>query len=429
MIQEAQHGVQHLSASDFLLILSLVLIVSKFFGEIAERFKQSAVLGELVAGVILGGGVLAVMPSSLSDSGYHTFHLISELAVVVLLFEIGLETKLKDILKVGHVSLLVAVVGTVIPFSLGFLFVYAMAAYGIMGIDSSGVFLIAVTAGATLTATSVGITARVLSDMNQLGSPEAKIIIAAAVIDDVVGLVILSLVSGLIEAHSAGISSGISFTHVALITGKSFGFLFAVVVLGNLFVVRLFSFIEGLKSRGALTVSALAVAFLYAYAGKYFADIAPIVGAFAAGLVIRKAPQFENIESGIRNISDFLVPVFFVAVGAQVEVGVLNPFADGNSQVLLVAFALFAVAFVSKYASAFAAFGSGIKRRVVGIGMIPRGEVGLIFAQIGYNNGNGVFDSRFFSAIVLAVMLTTFVVPPLLQRGFKGEDGSGNSAS
>ncbi|QMU55860.1 MAG: cation:proton antiporter [Candidatus Mycalebacterium zealandia] len=418
MISESAHTAHNLSASDFLLILSLVLIVSKFFGEIAERFKQSAVLGELVAGVVLGAGALAIMPSSPADAGYQTFHLIAELAVVVLLFEIGLETKLKEILKVGPVSLLVALVGIVAPFALGFLCVYALAAYGIMGLGEESVFLIAVTAGATLTATSVGITARVLSDLRQLGSPEAKIVIGAAVIDDVVGLIILSLVSGLIETQNMSAAGGVSVSQIAIIAGKAFGFLFLAVVLGNLVVERVFSFVEKLRSRGAMIVAALSVAFLYAYAGQYFAEVAPIVGAFAAGLVIRKTHHFEEIESQLRNVSDFLVPVFFVAVGAQVDVGVLNPFSEGNSAVLMVALVLFVVAFIGKYASAFAAFGSGIRRNIVGIGMIPRGEVGLIFAQIGYNNGNGVFDSRFFSAIVLTVMLTTFVVPPLLQKGY-----------
>ncbi|MGI9558134.1 MAG: cation:proton antiporter [Thermodesulfobacteriota bacterium] len=430
MIQETLPGVPQLSESGFLLILSLVLLVSKFFAEVAERFRQSSVLGELVAGVVLGGGILAVMPSGPADSGYHTFYLISELAVVVLLFEIGLETKLKDILKVGPVSLLVAIVGVAAPFALGFISVYALSSYSIMEmhlLEPTGLFLVAVTTGATLTATSVGITARVLSDIKQLGAPESKIIIGAAVIDDVVGLIILSLVSGLIQSHGAGVESGISVAQVALISAKAFGFLFIAVVVGNLVVEKVFSFIGNLKSRGALVVAALSVAFLYAYAGKYFADVAPIVGAFAAGLVIRKAPQFESIEHSIRTVSDFLVPVFFVAVGAQVDVRVLNPFGDGNSQVLAVAVGLFVVAFIGKYVSAIAAFGSGIRRNIVGIGMVPRGEVGLIFAQIGYNNGNGVFDSMFFSAIVLTVMLTTFVVPPLLQRGFgkaKADAGS-----
>ncbi len=418
-IQEALGVMPELSVGGFLLILSLVLIVSKFFGEIAERFKQSSVLGELVAGVVLGGGALAVMPSSPLHVGYHTFHIISELAVVVLLFEIGIETRLKEILKVGPVSLLVAIVGIVFPFFLGFLAVYALYSYGMMGIDESTVFIVAVTAGATLTATSVGITARVLSDIKQLGSPESKIIIGAAVIDDVVGLVILSLISTLIEQYNTGTGAGVSFAQVALVAGKAFGFLLVAIALGNLLIVKVFSLVGRLKSRGSLLVCSLAIAFLYAYAGKHFADVAPIVGAFAAGLVIRKAPQYKDIENSVRNVSDFLVPVFFVAVGAQIDPGVLHPFKEGNSEVLLVAFALFLVAFIGKYASAFAVFGSGIRRHIVGIGMVPRGEVGLIFAQIGYNNGNGVFSAKFFSAIVLTVMLTTFVVPPLLQRGYE----------
>ncbi|MCY4042809.1 MAG: cation:proton antiporter [Candidatus Dadabacteria bacterium] len=420
MIQDIQGGAAQLSAGDFLLILSLVLIVSKFFGEMAERFRQSAVLGELVAGAVLGAGVLAVMPSSPAETGYHVFHLIAELAVVVLLFEIGLETRLGDILKTGPVSLLVAALGVVAPFGLGFASIYALDAYGVMSWDASAIFLVAVTTGATLTATSVGITARVLSDINQLGAPESKIIIGAAVIDDVVGLIILSIVSGLIQSSAAGVEAGVSFSGIALTTVKAFGFLFAAVALGNIAAPKFFAFAANLKSRGALVVCALSVAFLYAYAGEHLAGVAPIVGAFAAGLVIRRTDQFRDVENSIKPVSDFLVPVFFVAVGAQVDVRILNPFAEGNSQVLAVALILFVLAFAGKYVSAIGALGGGIRKSIVGIGMVPRGEVGLIFAQIGYNNGKGVFDKEFFSAIVLTVMLTTFVVPPLLQRGFGG---------
>ena len=426
MIQETLHGADaQLSAGDFLLILSLVLLVSKFFGEIAERFRQSAVLGELVAGTVLGAGALAIMPSVPSEPGYHIFHLISEVAVVVLLFEIGLETRLNDILKVGPVSLLVAFMGVALPFGLGFGAIYGLDAYGFMSWSPTAIFLVAVTTGATLTATSVGITARVLSDINQLGAPESKIIIGAAVIDDVVGLIILSIVSGLIQTHAAGVASDVSVSQIALITAKAFGFLFVAVSVGNLVIPRVFNFIGGFKSRGSLLVFSLGVAFLYAYSGQYLAGVAPIVGAFAAGLVIRRAAQFREIEHSVATVSNFLVPVFFVAVGAQVDIRLLNPFADGNMHLLTVALILFVVAFAGKYACSIVAFGSGIRRSIVGIGMVPRGEVGLIFAQIGYNNGQGVFDKEFFSAIVLTVMLTTFVVPPLLQRGFaNGTEGS-----
>lgn len=426
MIQEVQHSAEHLSASGFLLILSLVLVVSKFFGEIAQRFRQSAVLGELVAGVVLGGSVLAVMPSAPSDSGYYTFHLVGELAVVVLLFEIGLETELRDMLKVGPASVLVGVIGVAVPFVLGFMFVQAIASYELIPMDGSNVFLVALTAGATLTATSVGITARVLSDINQLASKEAKIILGAAVIDDVIGLVILSVVSGLMQSGGAG---GVSFVNVALVSAKAFGFLVAAVFIGNLLVARAFGFVDRLKTAGAIEVSALAVAFLYAYAGERIADVAPIVGAFAAGLVIRRSPFHRDVERRVRTISNFLVPVFFVAIGAQVDIGVLNPFGDGNLPVIAVALGLFVVAVFGKYVCAFGAFGSNVRKKIIGIGMIPRGEVGLIFAQVGYNNGKGVFDSGFFSAVVLMVMLTTFIVPPLLQNAFGGAVDRENTVS
>ena len=183
--------VGHYPVEKFFIAFALILIFAKIFGELAERIKQPAVLGELLAGVILGGSVLAIVPSAPGIAGYDTFHLLAEVGVAILLFEIGLETDLKDMLKVGVASTLVAVVGVAVPFALGFVSVLAFERYGLMGnIDPSLMVLIAITAGATLTATSVGITARVLSDMNRLQTGEAKIILGAAVIDDILGLII-----------------------------------------------------------------------------------------------------------------------------------------------------------------------------------------------------------------------------------------------
>ncbi len=286
----------HYSIEHFFIALALILIFSKVFGELAERIKQPSVLGELVAGVILGGSVLAVVPSVAGMAGYDTFHLLAEVGVAILLFEIGLETDLKDLIKVGFSSMLVAIVGVIVPFALGFASILVFEKYGMLGnIDPNLTILIAITVGATLTATSVGITARVLSDMNRLQSGEAKIILGAAVIDDILGLIILGVVSGLIESSESGIGGSVSAASVGIIFLKAFGFLFAAIIIGNLISKRLFNLVEKMRVRGVLLLSALSFAFIFAFLAS-LVGLAPIVGAFAAGLVLANTNQFKSIE-------------------------------------------------------------------------------------------------------------------------------------
>ncbi len=405
----------------FLLAFAIVLIASKLFGELFERFKQPSVLGELVAGVVLGGSVLALVPSIQGEAGYEMFHLLAEVGVAILLFEIGLETDLKGLLRVGITSTLVAVVGVVAPFVLGFFSILAFAKAGMLGqIEGNMVTLIAITVGATLTATSVGITARVLSDMNRLQTPEARIVIGAAVIDDVIGLIILAVVSGIIVAAKAGSNPEVSFLQIGFITLKAFGFLFGAILLGNLLSRRLFDLVDKMGVRGVLLLSALSFAFIFAWVAK-IVGLAPIVGSFAAGLVLANTNQFKLIEERLKPVADVFTPVFFIMVGAAVNVAVFNPFVKENHSVLLIALVLTVVAIGGKVVCGLAVFQKGIKKMVVGIGMIPRGEVGLIFAQFGLVQG--VFDSRLFSAITVMVMLTTFVAPPLLQIAFSGQGG------
>jgi Kef-type K+ transport system membrane component KefB len=406
----------HYSIEHFFIALALILIFSKVFGELAERIKQPSVLGELVAGVILGGSVLAIVPSVAGMAGYDTFHLLAEVGVAILLFEIGLETDLKDLIKVGFTSMLVAIVGVIVPFALGFASILVFEKYGLLGnVDPNFTILIAITVGATLTATSVGITARVLSDMNRLQSGEAKIILGAAVMDDILGLIILGVVSGLIESSESGIGVSVSAASVGIIFLKAFGFLFAAIIIGNLISKRLFNLVEKMRVRGVLLLSALSFAFIFAYLAS-LVGLAPIVGAFAAGLVLANTNQFKSIEERLKPVSDFFTPIFFIMVGAAVDVSVFNPFVKENIPILLIALTLFIVAVVGKLVSGFAVLQKGIKKSVVGVGMIPRGEVGLIFAQVGLTYG--IFTSELFSAVTVMVMLTTFIAPPLLKIMF-----------
>ncbi len=409
----------HYPAEKFFIALACILIASKIFGEIAERIKQPSVLGELIAGVILGSSVLAIVPSISGEAGYNTFHLLSEVGVAILLFEIGLETDLGDLLRVGPTSTIVAAIGVVAPFVLGFGSILAFEHFGMLGeINPAYTTIIAITVGATLTATSVGITARVFSDMNRLQSEEARIVLGAAVIDDILGLIILGVVTGLIEAVKSGGDGSISSLGVGIIIIKAIGFLVIAVAIGNLTSKKLFDLVNKMRVRGVLLLSALAFAFIFAYLASLF-GLAPIVGAFAAGLVLAKTNQFNTIEERLKPVSDFFTPIFFIFVGAAVDVRLLNPFDGENIPILIIALVLFLVAILGKIISGLGVLKKGIKRSVIGIGMIPRGEVGLIFAQVGLTSG--VFSSRLFSAVTVMVMLTTFIAPPLLKIFFSGD--------
>ena len=404
----------------FLFVFAIILIASKVIGELTERIKQPPVLGELIAGVLLGGSVFALIPSVSGQSGYETFHLLAELGVVILLFEIGLETDLNDLIKVGVTSTIVAIVGIVAPFVLGFLSIIAFQKYGLLTFANPTTgMLVAITVGATLTATSVGITARVLSDINKIHTPEAKIVLGAAVIDDILGLIILAVVTGLIEASKQGLETGISAVNVLTITLKAFGFLIVSIIIGMLVTGKIFNFIQRLKVRGILLLSSISFAFLYAYLA-HIAGLAAIVGAFAAGLVLAKTGQAKIIEERLKPVSDLVTPIFFVMVGAAVDISIFNPFNSGNIPILIIAFVLFAVAVAGKFVSGFAVFKEGLNKKAIGIGMIPRGEVGLIFAQLGL--AFAVFDIQLFSAVTAMVMLTTFIAPPLLKKAFGSDE-------
>jgi Kef-type K+ transport system membrane component KefB len=256
--------------------------------------------------------------------------------------------------------------------------------------------------------------------MNKLQSEEAKIILGAAVIDDILGLIILGVVSGLIEASASGDGGGISTLGVGIIFVKAFGFLIVAILVGNLISKKLFNLVETMKVRGVLLLSAISFAFIFAFLAS-LVGLAPIVGAFAAGLVLANTNQFKSIEENLKPVSDFFTPIFFIMVGAAVNVAVFNPFVSENIPILLIALILFIVAVIGKFVAGFAVFKKGIKKSVVGVGMIPRGEVGLIFAQVGLSYK--VFTSELFSAVTVMVMLTTFIAPPLLKITFaKGED-------
>jgi Kef-type K+ transport system membrane component KefB len=391
------------------LALAVILIAAKLGGDVAERIGQPAVLGELVVGVLVGNLSLLGVDWFQFITANTTIGVLAQLGAVILLFEVGLESTVRDMMQVGLRSLLVAVLGVVTPFALGW-WVAALL------LPEHSVYVHAFI-GAALTATSVGITARVLKDLGHAQSPEARIILGAAVIDDVLGLVVLAAVAAVIAAADSG--AALSYGALALVLGKALLFLFGALSLGIVFSPRMFSFASRLRGSGVLLATALAFCFTLAWLSSVI-GLAPIVGAYAAGLILedlhyrdfadKKERQLEDL---IRPISSFLVPVFFVLMGMRVDVSTFM-----KPEILGLAAALTLAAVVGKQACALGALGGKLDRLSIGIGMIPRGEVGLIFANIGLTlvvRGERIIDPGTYSAVVIMVMLTTLITPPALK--------------
>ena len=376
----AGHGIAPLLAT-----LVAVILATKALGEVAQRANQPAVLGELVAGVLLGGSVLGML-----DPADPVIAAFSELGVIVLLFEIGLHTDLRALARVGSAATTVALVGVALPFAFGYL---VASGLGIATVP-------ALVCGAALTATSIGISARVLSDLGCLASREGQVVLGAAVLDDIVGLIILSVIAGVVGG------TPVTVLGIARTTGVAVGFVVAAVVLGSVAAPPLFRVVERVRTSGTLGLVALAFAFTLAYLAD-LAGSAIIVGAFAAGLALHPTPQREYIERATTSIGHFFVPIFFASVGASVE---LRALAEPSA--LAVGGALVVVGVVGKMAAGFAPFWFRGNHLLIGVAMIPRGEVGLIFAQMGL--ARGAITPEQFGALMLMVLATTFVTPPLL---------------
>ncbi len=397
----------HADVARFFAVLALMLLAGKYAGALFERLGQPAVLGELIAGILLGAGGLRVIPTAPDDPLTPVVALLAEVGVVVLLFEVGLETDLKAMARVGVAAGAVAVVGVVAPFALGF--AYWMSPLHPAEHTVADALTTAIFVGATLTATSVGITARVLADLRCLHTMESRLILGAAVIDDVLGLVILGAVSGL----AAG--AAVTLSGVARIFAVAVGFLVAAVALGLALAPRVFGLIDRMRVRGVLLVSAFGFLLLLAALADR-AGSALIIGAFAAGIILSGTNQFDAINERMKPVADIFTPMFFLSIGAAVDLRVWNPLDPANRETLAIGGALFLIAVLGKLASGWAVPWRRYNRWAVGVGMAPRGEVGLIFAQIGL--GAGLLSPGLFSAILLMVIGTTLVAPPLLKLAF-----------
>lgn len=399
-----------IDVASVLLALVVILAAAKLGGDIFVRLGQPAVLGELVLGMLIGNLTLVHIHSLEFIKHDPSVDILAEIGVILLLFQVGLESDLAKMVKVGTSSLLVATLGVIVPFFLG----WATATFFL---HNESIY-VHIFIGATLCATSVGITARVFRDLGRVQTPEARIVLGAAVIDDVQGLIILAVVTGIIAAIGKGAHS-ISSVAVLVIVLKATLFLAGAIFIGRWIAPRVFHITSKLKTADLLLTTTLGICFIFAYSAKTI-GLAPIVGAFAAGLILDeihwssfKEREEQSVEDLIKPLAGFLVPVFFVLMGARVD---LSTFARLN--VLGLAGVLTLAAILGKQVCGLGVLQKGLDKLSIGIGMIPRGEVGLIFAAIGSKlmlNGKPVIQDAVYSAIVIMVVVTTMITPPALK--------------
>jgi len=370
-----------------LLALLIMLAAAKIMAEVFERLRQPAVVGEILAGIIIGPSLLNwVQPSEFIT-------ILAEIGVIFLLFNVGLETKPQAILAVGRRAFIVAVLGVVVPFAAGYL----------IALWWDGSIVEAMFIGAALVATSVGITARVLGSLGLLDAPTARIILGAAVIDDILGLLILSVVSG----FSKG---AVDYYELAKTAGLAIFFTLFVVFIGADLVKRLAPRIESLHVSKPFFNAGLILCLGLSLAANYI-GVAAIIGAFLAGMTLAEATEdnrkMHRMTSGV---TEFFVPFFLVNIGMQLNLSIFQ-----NVPVIVLAAIVTIVAVLTKFvACGLGAYGLGWRRAAqVGIGMVPRGEVGIVVAQIGL--GLAVVSDAFFAAVLFMAIATTLIAPPFIK--------------
>ncbi|MBC7544019.1 MAG: cation:proton antiporter [Candidatus Sericytochromatia bacterium] len=381
-----------MTLTQLLLALICILTAAKMGGALMQRLGQPAVLGELLGGLIVGASGFGWI-----DPHAEVVHGLAELGVLVLLFEVGLETKLQELAAAGTQAAMVALIGVLAPIGLG---TGLSLAFGLP-------WLSALLVGAALSATSIGISARILSERGLLATVTGSIILGAAIIDDVVGVSLLGIMKRLAEAGTT------DWLTVGRITAMSIGFIVLVMVVGRLFVPVLQRVVAMLRGRGVLLVTFVTFAFLLAYLAERFGSAA-LIGAFAAGLLLEETEERHQIETQIKPIADLLTPVFFVSVGAAVDLRLLNPFDPSAWPTLMFTVCLVAVAIVGKLLAGFGAWKGDANRLIIGVGMLARGEVGLIFAGVGATAG--LLDPGHYAAVIATVGITTLLAPPWLAR-------------
>ena len=369
-----------------LLVIAAVLLTTRALSVLAERFGQPAILGELVGGVLLGASVLGIL-----DPADLAIHTLAQLGLLILLFEIGLATDLRALTREGGTAAVIAVVGVVLPFVIGY------AALSAMGIGR----LAAIVCAASLTATSISVSTRVLAELGFLQTQEGRVVLGAAVLDDIIGLVILSVIG----SFAAGVA--ITATGVVRTSAVAFGFVAIAIIVGSFVVPPLFHAAKRLRSPTTIAIMGLAFAFsLAALAGLLGSAI--IVGGFVAGVLLNRIDQRDDVQRSAGAMGSLLTPIFFASVGASVDLRAL-----AQPRTLLITLVLLVTGAVGKVIAAYVPVWFKGNKALVGAAMLPRGEVELIVAQTGL--AIGALDASLFGSITLMVLLTTLLSPPLIQ--------------
>jgi Kef-type K+ transport system membrane component KefB len=376
-----------------LLTLFIMLAAAKFMAELFERLRQPAVAGEIVAGILIGPSLLNwAAPSEITS-------ILAEIGVIFLLFNVGLEIKPAAIFKVGKSAAMVAVLGVVIPFVSGWLL---MKAWGSTSVESLFV-------GTALVATSVGITARVLSGLGLLDAPTARIILGAAVIDDILGLLVLAVVSSV----SAG---SLNYLEILTTAALAIGFTVFVAVVAAPVVTRVAPRANQLRSGHGMFILGLVLCLGLSVAAA-FIGVAAIIGSFLAGMALAEASEdHPDMHRQINGVTEFLVPFFLVNIGMQLR---LDVFRSSSVVILCVLVTLVALA-TKLFGCGLGAINLGFKRAAqVGMGMVPRGEVGIIVAQIGLSLA--VIGPELYGVVLFMAVATTLIAPPFLKIFYAGE--------
>ena len=375
-------------ATEILFSLFIVFIAAQIGAEIAQRLKLPAVIGEIAAGCVVGPSVLGWL-----HLPNESLEVLGEIGAVLLLFSVGLETRIVELKQVGKSALLVGVFGVALPFVMGA--VWAKIA----GFETPNALFVA----AAFVATSAGITARVLRDLDVLGRIESRIILGAAVIDDILAMLLL----GVVTALQGG--KGVNFVGLLIVLGHAIGFIALIALVGTRFMRNSSELLERpINPLSPLTLSlALCLGLAAAASGI---GLAAIIGAFLAGMVVAESQQRHTLERQTQPLLAFLTPFFFVTTGAKVDLAQLAHWPVIGTVVIVTLLAV-----VSKLlGGAFGAWSLGKKSAlIVGVGMVPRGEVGIIVASLG--KSAGVFNDSIYSIIIAMSLLTSVIAPPVLK--------------
>lgn len=397
-----------MQAHDFFLILFLILIVARILGEVFARFGIPSVLGELFAGVLLGSSILGIIEPN------EILKILAEIGIILLLFEVGIETDFTRLKNAGTKSLVVAILGVILPLSFGLL-----TSYYLFGLA----FDISLFIGGTLTATSIGITLRVLRDIHMENTNIAQIVIGAAVIDDIIGIILLVFIYDFSISHEA------NFKHTLSVAGMVLMFLVLAPILAKTLSFLIHKFHGRHLVPGYIPTIIISLILLFAYL-SHMVGAPAILGSFAAGVALSRRfflpfgaflnaneILLDEVRKNMTPIIQIFTPIFFVMVGLSMDLRVID-FASPSFWIMGLSFV--SIAFITKFIGAFFIIQSCARNNaLIGISMIPRGEVGLIFAEMG--RVNGILPNEIYAMLIFVIIATTVIPPFLLKKYFKGE--------